>query len=86
MDLKDAAERVILGVNEYRARHGELPISIEILVPEFISAGLPIREMHYDPKDGGSISFVYTPTWPQSGKGICSTKVKVVSWKCIGFI
>jgi|CXWL01.1.fsa_nt_gi hypothetical protein len=86
MDLKDVAERAIFGVKAYQAKRGQLPDSLESLVPEFMPASLPLGEMRYNPSERGSVSFAYSPSWPQSGKAICSTNIEEISWKCVGFL
>jgi hypothetical protein len=77
-------ESVIAAATAYRAKFGDYPRSLDLLVPEFI-ASLPSSVALQYNKSTGVIGFVYSPSirWGRVAK--CTTDMEKVEWACVDY-
>ena len=84
-ELKANGEAVLTALARYQQQHGRFPTSLAELAPSYLPA-VPARpELRFNPVLG-SVSFVYSPSWPQSGQVSCSAEVGAAEWSCHGYI
>lgn len=79
-------ESIIDLLKRYRQEKGELPTSLDMLVPAYADSLPHVSEiLQYSPKTK-SIGYTYTPSWPQPGQISCSTLIGSGKWSCHGYI
>jgi hypothetical protein len=82
--LKAKGDVVAVAATKYIASVGKMPKKTSDLFPNFIDF-IPGEEFSIE-GSGNEISIVirYKPTWPQPGQIICSRKVAMPDWSCVG--
>ncbi len=81
MNYRRDADRVILALQTYRRDKGSFPRDLHTLVPSYLAA-LPERPMlDYHTLDG-SLSYRYTPSWPQLRPVVCESVSNTTEWRC----
>lgn len=84
--LRAQAEMLVSAIITYKERNGDLPDTLNDLVPTFINTLPEVASYSfYLPKENGLI-YNYSPTWPQQGRTSCSTTIGSGKWGCHGYI
>jgi hypothetical protein len=81
MNYRRDADRVIGALQSYHAAKGTFPATLNQLVPSYIAAlpdGPPLR---YDAVTG-TLSYRYTPSWPQLRPVWCQSVGDSTEWRC----
>jgi len=81
MSYRQDADRVIQALQSYHHDKGAFPGSLNRLVPSYLSAlpsGPDLRYSAYD----GSLSYRYTPSWPQLRPVWCRSVGNTTEWRC----
>ncbi len=81
MNLRRNANAAIMALQSYRRDTGALPASLEALVPKYLPAPPDVPGMKYEPGDG-SLSYRYTPSWPQLRPVWCNSVGASTDWHC----
>ena len=81
MNYRRNADHVLDAVQAYHRDKGGLPRSLNMLVPQYLSALPDSPELHYDFTDG-SLAYHYTPSWPQLRPVWCRSKGDTTEWIC----
>ena len=83
--LRARASSVAAAVGRFHEERGRFPASLQELVPSYLPALPKEPEISYNTKRG-SLSFTYTPSWPQAGQVSCSCKVGSTEFHCAGYL
>lgn len=85
-EYRTEAEFIIELLEMYRQENGDLPNSLNMLVPTYTDSLPSVAEiLSYSPETK-SMRYTYTPSWPQPGQISCSTKIGNGKWSCHGYI
>jgi hypothetical protein len=81
MNYRRDADRIIEALQNYHHDKGTFPASLNGLVPGYI-ASLPAEPvLTYEPADG-SLSYRYTPSFPQLRPVWCRSVADTTEWRC----
>jgi hypothetical protein len=81
MELRRQANATILALQAYHRDTGSFPASLSALSPRYLPAPIDIPRSEYHAEDG-SLSYKYTPSWPQLRPVWCSSVGNATDWKC----
>ncbi len=85
-EYRAQAEFLIGLLEGYRQEKGELPTSLDMLIPDYADSLPSVTNiLRYSPKTK-SMGYTYTPSWPQPGQISCSTMIGSGEWSCHGYI
>ena len=71
---------------QYQNDKGILPTKLKELVPTYLNVLPKMAEKVFYSAKKGSLSYTYSPSWPQLGKISCSTEIGSGKWGCNGYI
>ena len=79
---------VVSAIKAFKKDTGGYPKVVEDLIPRYLSHRPSIDIRFYSDSGGSdcSVSFAYSPTWPQAGRVRCSFKLSEGTWNCVGQI
>jgi hypothetical protein len=76
---------VLVATIEFNKDKGHYPTALQELVPNYLPV-IPVEpKLRFDDYSG-YISFIYTPTWPQSGQIECRAKFGDTAFNCLGYL
>ena len=81
MNYRRDADRVIAALQNYHHDKGTFPPSLNGLVPGYIAALPDAPVLAYRAYDG-SLSYRYTPSWPQLRPVWCASVADTTNWTC----
>src|ERR1700761_1987631 len=81
MAYRRDADRVIEALQTYHHDKGTFPANLNGLVPAYIAALPDGPELKYEPYDG-TLSYRYTPSWPQLRPVWCQSVGNTTEWRC----
>jgi hypothetical protein len=81
LGVRRSANEVIMALQAYHRDTGSFPIGLGALVPKYLTALPDEPRLQYD-RDVGSLSFRYTPSWPQLRPVWCSSVRNTTDWRC----
>ena len=81
MNYRRNADRVLDAIQAYQHDKGALPRSLNLLMPDYLAALPGTPDLHYDFTDG-SLTYHYTPSWPQLRPVWCRSKGDTTEWVC----
>jgi len=81
MGYRRNADRVIDALQAYHHDKGGFPSSLNGLVPAYIPALPDEPVLKYGAYDG-SVSYRYTPSWPQLRPVWCASVGNTTEWRC----
>ncbi len=81
MNYRRDSDRVILALQSYRHDKGAFPRDLNALVPSYIAALPEQPVLDYHALDG-SLSYRYTPSWPQLRPVWCESVGNTTEWRC----
>jgi hypothetical protein len=84
LKAKAEVESVIEAAKAYRAKFGDYPRSLDLLVPEFI-ASLPSHVALQYNKSKGVVGFVYSPSIAWGHVAKCTTGIEKIDWTCTDY-
>jgi len=85
-DYRVEANALVASLVKYKTDNGELPPSLNLLVPEYIPVLPEVANFAFYSKEKGSLMYSYSPSWPQLGQTSCSTVIGSGKWGCHGYI
>jgi len=85
-ELRVQANSLVDALVQYKAKNGELPQSLNMLVPKYIKELPAVADVSFYSKEKESLIYNYSPTWPQQGQTSCSTFIGSGKWSCHGYI
>ena len=71
---------------QYQKENGELPPSLETLIPKYVSKLPEVASFTFYSKEKESLIYNYSPSWPQQGQTSCGTNIGSGKWRCHGYI
>lgn len=83
--FRNQANEVFVAVSKFKIRYGFMPKRAEQLVPEFLSATPTSIKLFFSSGDE-QVSYIYSPSWPQSGQVNCSRTLESKSWSCMRYM
>jgi hypothetical protein len=75
------ANEVIMALQAYHRDAGAFPTTLEGLAPKYLPQLPDEPRFQYD-RDLGTLSFRYTPSWPQLRPVWCSSVGNTTVWRC----
>jgi hypothetical protein len=84
LKAKADVESVIGAAKVYRAKFGDYPKSLDLLVPEFIPSLPSHVALQYSPSTG-VIGFLYSPSLWWGRVAMCITDIEKVEWACADY-
>ncbi|HUB84899.1 MAG TPA: membrane lipoprotein lipid attachment site-containing protein [Rhizomicrobium sp.] len=81
MNYRRDADRVIDALQAYHHDKGTFPASLSGLTPAYLPALPDGPELRYEPYNG-SLSYRYTPSWPQLRPVWCQSVGNTTEWRC----
>jgi hypothetical protein len=81
MNLRREANQTIMALQSYHRDHGAFPDSLASLTPQYLPTPPDVPTLHYEPGDG-SLSYKYTPSWPQLRPVWCRSAGNATDWIC----
>ena len=81
MAYRADANRVIMALQNYHHDNGTFPPTLNGLTPRYISAVPDEVTLHYAAYTG-SLSYRYTPSWPQLRPVWCQSVGNTTEWHC----
>ncbi|HSC18913.1 MAG TPA: hypothetical protein VLC74_08370 [Rhizomicrobium sp.] len=81
MDHRREANRILLGLQDYRRDNGEYPPTLAMLTPKYLPSLPEIPDIRYNPYDG-SLRYAYIPSWPQLRPVTCASEGNTTVWHC----
>jgi len=81
MDHRREANRILLGLQDYRRDNGEYPPTLAMLTPKYLPSLPAIPDIRYNPYDG-SLRYAYIPSWPQLRPVTCASEGNTTVWHC----
>jgi hypothetical protein len=79
------ADKVLVAVNSYVKEHATKPVSLSVLVPDYLPSLPNEPEIIYVPEKE-SMWFSYTPSWPQVGACSCYAIIGSLGFICGGYL
>jgi hypothetical protein len=81
MNYRRDADRVLGALQAYHSAKGMFPSSLNELLPGYIAALPDEPPLKYNPAMG-SLSYRYTPSWPQLRPVWCQSVGDSTEWRC----
>ena len=83
--LKKQMNLVVDASIKFKADHGSLPQTPIELTPKYL-ARLPSDGAISISPQSNSVTFVYAPSWPASGRTSCTRTLQDSSWHCLSYV
>lgn len=80
------ANLLIDAAMDYKEKNGNLPSSLQELVPAYINELPDVANKSIYSKETGNLIYDYSPSWPDQGRISCFTVIGSAKWKCSGYI
>lgn len=80
------AELIDNALIKYKNDTGVLPIRLKELIPSYLGKLPSVAEKGFYSAKEGSLTYTYSPSWPQSGKISCGSVIGSGKWSCNGYI
>jgi hypothetical protein len=81
MGLRRNANATIMALQAYHKDNGAFPADLAALTPKYLPSLPDVPGLHYEYADG-SLSYRYTPSWPQLRPVWCASVGNNTDWKC----
>jgi hypothetical protein len=81
LDVRRNANETIMALQAYHRDAGAFPSALGEMVPKYLPSLPDVPRLQYD-RDIGSLSFRYTPSWPQLRPVWCSSVGNTTNWRC----
>jgi hypothetical protein len=81
MQMRRNANEIVMALQAYRHDTGGFPATVDALAPKYLRAIPEVHALQYHPEDG-SLSYRYTPSWPQLRPVWCSSVGNATDWHC----
>ncbi|HXM00488.1 MAG TPA: hypothetical protein VN932_11205 [Rhizomicrobium sp.] len=81
LEVRRNANETMMALQAYHRDTGAFPVTLDGLVPKYLAALPDVPHIQYD-RDAGSLSFRYTPSWPQLRPVWCNSVGNTTNWNC----
>ena len=85
-EYRSQANTLVELILKYKKENGELPSSLEALVPKYIQTLPNVANLSFYSKEQESLVYNYSASWPQQGQTSCSIIIGSSKWACHGYI
>lgn len=81
MNYRRDANRIVWALQDYRRDHGQFPVTLGMLTPEYLPSLPEVPDISYEPRTG-ALRYAYIPSWPQLRPVRCVSEGNTTVWHC----